>query len=63
LLDTFVALAQTNHQALMITAWGTPTWDSDTSSGCLASDGTCPPLDIATGDTSWKNFITRLDHP
>jgi hypothetical protein len=60
LLDTFVTLAQTNHQALMITAWGTPTWDSDTTGGCDPNSGACPPLDIASGDTSWKNFITDL---
>ena len=60
LLDSFVSLAQTNGQAIMVTAWSTPPWDSDTSSGCLASGGTCPPLDIATGDTTWKNFITDL---
>jgi len=44
----------------MITAWGTPTWDSDTTGGCDPNSGACPPLDIASGDTSWKNFITDL---
>jgi hypothetical protein len=60
LLDYYVGLAQTNGQALLITAWGTPAWDSNTTGGCSAASGTCPPADIASGDTSWKHFITDL---
>jgi hypothetical protein len=59
-LDYYISLAQANGQAVMFTAWGTPPWDANTSSGCVASTYACVPLDIATGDTSWKNFITDL---
>lgn len=59
-LDYYILMAQANHEAIMVTAWGTPSWDANTSGGCSASSGACVPLDIASGDTSWKNFITDL---
>jgi hypothetical protein len=61
LLDYYVGL-KPSGQAMMFTAWGTPAWDQLVVNNCnsSANQGSCPPADLSSGDTAWKNFITDL---
>ena len=63
LLDYYVNSAgKPAAQAMMFTAWGTPAWDQLVVNNCntSANQGSCPPADLTSGDTAWKNFITDL---
>lgn len=67
-LDNYFALATANGQKILFTAYYTPvsisqqpsaTCQSNTGNG-QTTGGCYPPIDVATGDAYWKDFVTAL---
>ncbi len=62
--DDFIASATFNGQEVLYTAYYTPTWasqnPSDSCAGLLGAGGCWPPVDVAQGDSHWKNFLAAL---
>jgi hypothetical protein len=67
-LDNYFSLATANGQKILFTAYYTPTSISQqpgatcqaNTVGGQTTGGCYPPVDVATGDTYWKDFLTAV---